>query len=129
MTPLITVLYWVVALAASAFYSWNAVTIFLPPNKGKVVRPLSWQWHQRWLNFLGSGVGWLALWLIGRKYLPAIAGSAEVTIDPWDIVGFFAAFIGVTGNLPYTAVSLVQGVGSLASRLAELIGNWIAKGK
>ena len=75
-----SIVFWLVALAASVLYGWNAVAIHSPPrkkakdrsneeSKEELVYPIAWWWHQRWLNFLGALVGWLALWFLGRKYV------------------------------------------------------------
>jgi hypothetical protein len=37
------------------------------------------------------------------------------------------AFVGITGYLPSTVVSLVMGVGGLAGKLAEVLASWVAK--
>jgi len=64
------VAFWILAFSASLFYGWKATDIFnVFPFKP------SWAWtlHQRWLNFSGSFVGWIALWFLGQKVNHALA--------------------------------------------------------
>ena len=94
-------IYWVVAVTASALYGWNAVTIFKAHIKGTEPLPEpAWWWHQRWLNFVGAFVGWISLWLLLRKFGDYIFGSCVAHVDPWDALGALVAFVGITGYLP-----------------------------
>ena len=122
------VIYWVVALVASGLYGWHAVAIFKAhiAERGEQP-PRAWWWHQRWLNFLGALVGWLALWLLLRKFLGCVFGDCVATVGAWDVVGALVAFVGVTGYLPGTVVSLVSGVGGLAGKLTEVLSAWVAR--
>jgi hypothetical protein len=120
--------YWVVALVASGLYGWHAVEIFKAHIAAREESPSkSWWWHQRWLNFLGALVGWLALWLLLRKFLGCMLGDCDADVGAWDVVGALVAFVGVTGYLPNTVVSLVSGVGALAGKLAEVLTEWVAR--
>jgi hypothetical protein len=123
-----TGLYWLVAVIASALYGWNAVAIFLPsPSASEPARARAWWWHQRWLNFLGAFVGWVALWFLLREFGTCVVAECVADIGAWDVVGALVAFVGVTGYLPSTLVSLVSGVGGLAGKLAEVLAAWVAR--
>jgi hypothetical protein len=120
-----TALFWIVAIFASAFYGWKAVDIFVPPAQ----RDPSWAWrlHQRWLNFLGAFVGWMALWLLSKKFAPCMVDQCINDVGWLHVVGALVAFVGVTGHLPYFVVSLVGGVAGLAGALAEAIAKYVSK--
>jgi hypothetical protein len=115
------VAYWLVALVASALYGWKAVEIFtdVPNHKGKP--PSAWWWHQRWLNFAGSVVGWVALWVVGKKLLPCFLTECAAEPSIWLALSTFIAFVGVTGYLPFTVVGLVSGASVLASKAADVV--------
>ena len=120
--------YWAVALVASLLYGWYAVAIFKVPMETREHKPPpAWDWHQRWLNFLGAIVGWLALWLLLRKFGGCVFSQCSADIGAWDVVGALVAFVGVTGYLPNSVVSLVSGLGGLAGKLAEVLSAWVAR--
>ncbi len=129
MKPYTTVLYWLVALLISLFYGFKAIKIFEPSVDEKDKSRRAWRWHQRWLNFLGSLVGWIALWFLVRKFSPSLFQDIHAEISLWDVIGALIAFIGVTGYLPFTIVTTVSGVGSFAGKLAELVASWMSKSK
>jgi hypothetical protein len=64
----------------------------------KVVRA-----HQRWLNFVGSLFGWAALGLLGWNVGIAIAQGHKWEVTVWELLLAAAAFLGITGHLPYAA--------------------------
>ncbi len=122
------VVYWLIALLASVLYGCFAVAIFKAHIAEREERPpKAWWWHQRWLNFLGALVGWLALWFLLRKFLGCLFGDCRVDLGAWDVVGALVAFVGITGYLPNAIVSLVSGVGALAGKLAEMLATWVAR--
>src|SRR5574341_945803 len=101
-------IYWAIALVASLLYGWNAVAIFKAHISGLDQKPpAAWWWHQRWLNFLGAIVGWTALWFLLRKFGGCILSPCGSDPTAWDVVAAFVSFIGITGYLPATVVSLV----------------------
>ena len=107
-----------VGLLFSVFYGWKSIDIFLEvPTTHK---PWAWKFHQFWLNFSGSLVGWVALWFLTRKVLSCIRTSCSAPVNFWDVATFFLAFIGITGFLPFTIVSLIQGIKELAAKIAGL---------
>jgi len=133
-----SIVFWAVALTASALYGWNAVAIHSPPrkkakdrsgeeSKEELVYPPAWWWHQRWLNFLGALVGWLALWFLGRKYVGCLFSACTAAPEAWDVIAALIAFVGVTGFLPGTVVSFLSSFSALAARLAELLAAWMTK--
>jgi hypothetical protein len=116
-----TIVYWLFAFIVSGFFGWKAVEIF----KSKLAKPMSWPWwlYQIWFNFLGSLIGWLALWVLVRRYWTCI--FCECTVNPslWDLFAGFVAFIGVTGHLPYAVFGLISAVYIVGTKVAEkLVG-------
>jgi hypothetical protein len=142
-----TCIFWSIALVASALYGWKAVEIHSPPKKTPIAKtdgsqsttdaevreetdfPSSWWWHQRWLNFLGALVGWIALWFLARKFAPCLFAECTVAPSAWDVAGAFLAFVGITGFLPGTIVSGLSSFSGLSAKLTELLASWITKAK
>jgi hypothetical protein len=106
-----------VATAFSLFYGFRATNIFDVKLAGT---SRSWRFHQWWLNFLGSVSGWIASWFLLHKILSASHSPATVSIQPSDIGLFFLAFVGVTGFLPFSVVSVLQGLRDIATKIAGL---------
>ena len=76
--------------------------------------------HQFWLNFGGSVVGWVALWIITQK-LAAILAAPETAAPQWsDAALFFLAFLGITGYLPFAIITSVQAIKELISKVPGL---------
>lgn len=124
----VAVVYWAVALVASALYGWHAVNIFKSHIAERTEEPhKAWWWHQRWSYFLGSLIGWLAVWLLMRKFSGCVFGECAADVGMLDVVGAFVAFLGVTGHLKDTVVSLVSGIGGLAGKLVEVLSAWVAR--
>ncbi len=128
LQDIFAVAYWVVALGASGLYAWHAVTIFTQSRQpDELPRPKPWIWHQRWLNFVGALAGWLALWILVKAFGACLYSACGVEFGAIHAVGALIAFVGITGYLPSTVVSLVAGVGGLAGKLTELVASWVAK--
>jgi len=106
-----------IAAAFSLFYGFRATDIFEVKTTGK---SWSWRFHQWWLNFLGSASGWVALWFLVHKIAAVIHSPATVAIQPSDIALFFLSFVGITGFLPFSVVSVLQGLRDIAARIAGL---------
>ena len=115
LSAIATAVYVLVAGGFSVFYGLKAAEIFLDPIPQK--KPRAWTFHQFWLNFTGSVVGWLCLWFVGAKVLACLSGTFPTSIDAWDALVAFFAFVGVTGYLPATAVALVQSIGALIGKI------------
>jgi hypothetical protein len=93
--------FWPVAVGASLFYGIWCWTIH-ELDRGVPKYPWrdgTWAWkvHQVWLNFLGSLVGWYALWLFR-------CGRCEHRPIAWlDIALLVIAFLGMTGLIPHVS--------------------------
>ena len=100
--------YTIIALVVSVLYGWKAVEIFTEVTKKSKAQqpPVSWWWHQRWLNFVGSFVGWVVLWILIKRYLACFTGQCEIILTYWDAIGAVIAFIGITVHLPFAIIGL-----------------------
>lgn len=89
--------YWLIAASASVFYAIFAVDALevSKDDKKKIAENGPLRWHQRWLNFLGSLVGWSLAYIVLRHACPTS------DFRPADFPLAFLAFIGMTGHLPY----------------------------
>ena len=112
----------------SIFYGLKAFKIF-KVTVPKTKKYSAWAWHQRWFNFVGSVVGWTALWFLIQKAMTVLPSSYTLTINVWDAVMFFLAFIGITGHLPYTMMGLIKSIGDLAKLLLKNIIDFASKSK
>ena len=108
-----------VAIGMSVFYGLRACEIF---SVSLSDRKPSWRFHQFWLNFLGSGVGWVAAWAVLRATVECASADCALSVSPSAVSLFFLAFIGITGYLPATIVGAIGGVSELVSKLLALIG-------
>lgn len=110
-------LFWGVAIVASSLYGAFAIQIFV----GSKTFPRPWVWHQRWFNFFGSMVGWLAAWLIILRHCGWPITTCVGPTDGWDLVGALIAFLGMTGHLPFTIMGLAEGVRLLAAKAVDYL--------
>lgn len=135
-----TLWFWIAALLASFFYGWKSLEIHLPSafdkhGHGKKDNPIhdyppSWRLHQYWLNFLGSLVGWLALWYLLKRYdLCLFSSSCNSSPNAWDIGASLIAFTGVTGHLPGTVIPLFMSLNSLLTELVKMFTAWLTNSK
>lgn len=113
-------IYLIVAAVFSVFYGLRAVEIFLEPIPKKDERKCSWWFHQFWLNFAGSVVGWVCLWFVGGKLVSCFVTTCSGSPDWWNAAVAFFAFIGITGYLPMTVVTLVQSIGAVVGKIAGM---------
>lgn len=121
--------FWLVALVASVLYGWKAVEIHIGvTNISPEKQPgPAWWWHQRWLNFLGSLVGWLALWFTIGKLWPCAIAPCSGPLTLWDAVIASVAFVGVTGYIPMAVVGFVSGAAALSAKAGELLKDLFPK--
>ena len=102
-----------VAIAFSMFYGLRAFEIFGVDHDKK---PFAWKFHQFWLNFAGSLAGWLILWVAGRR-VSIVIGSTDQALKMSDFILFLVAFVGITGFLPLSVVSFIQGIHDIVLRV------------
>lgn len=93
--------YWTVALIFSVLCSIYAFNIHgVPKVKGPSLV------HQYFLNFLGSILGWILLWIVFPNLKDSIQHLPSATFNFKDIILTILAFIGITGYLPVAFVGL-----------------------
>jgi len=114
----VQIAFWSVAILFSIFFGLRATQIFQVDSNNK---PWSWRFHQFWLNFLGSLVGWTACALILPEILQAIIYSLRPNVTFSHIFLFFVAFIGMTGFLPVTVIGTIAGLKEIVAKLAGLV--------
>jgi hypothetical protein len=102
-----------VALAFSLFYGFKASDIFDVDHKG---RRWAWKFQQFWLNFVGSAGGWVISWIVLQR-LRLVIQSPGQSLNLSDFVLLLIAFIGVTGFLPLSVVSFIQGIRDIAGKI------------
>lgn len=118
--------YWLVALTFSLFYGFKAVRIFMSikaleedvPKKSQ-----SWHIHQFWLNFSGSGVGWIILYFLVRNFLNLEQKDLFSEFNAGHIGLAFLAFVGITGYMPTTIITLVNSISLLIQKVADILAN------
>jgi hypothetical protein len=89
--------FWVVAVVGSALYGWFAVDALevSEDDKARISENGPLRWHQRWLNFLGSFVGWSLAYVVLRRVFSTHDFHAT------DFPLAFLACVGMTGHVPY----------------------------
>lgn len=94
----------VVALGVcfSVFYGRYATDILVDTDHEYIKRKSQlrcWRFHERWLNFMGCGVGWAAVYyLLFVRMAPGYSRPSGVE----DIVLIVIALLGIAGFLPAT---------------------------
>ena len=107
--------FWILGLGMSLFHGLNAINIFNVPAPPK---ERVWKFHQFWFNFCGSVSGWIALCFLLHKITLSLCAPATVSPQLADVALFVLAFIGVTGYLPFSVLTGVQGVREIATKIA-----------
>jgi hypothetical protein len=89
--------YGVVAVGFSLWYGKYASEALevSEEDKNRISKNSALRWHQRWLNFLGSFVGWCLGYIALQHIYPGYNLRAS------DAIVLFVAFVGMTGHLPY----------------------------
>ena len=109
-TNAIVLLFLIVGFLFSFYYGLRAGKIFRVDTTGQ-------RFHQFWLNFLGSALGWFLLGFGLARVLQCI-DQCPNPITLWDTMLLFAGFVGVTGYLPMATVGLIQHLVGLVKRHA-----------
>src|SRR6202035_6056357 len=99
-----------VALAFGVFYGFKPFDIFRVDHANK---PGAWKFHQLWLNFVGSIAGWVILWVVIQR-ISFVIRAPEHALKASDFILMLVAFVSVTGFLPLSIVSFIQGIRDIA---------------
>ena len=92
-------LFFKLGLAGAVFYGIGCFFVLVEPEvkKGK-----KWPWylHQFWFNALGAFIGWFLISYVYESY------KNDVTkVGITQIIAIIIGFLGITGHLPYTALT------------------------
>ncbi|MCJ7448233.1 MAG: hypothetical protein MUO72_11100 [Bacteroidales bacterium] len=83
-----------------AYHAWN----IHGGEKPKGARLI----QQLFLNFLGSFVGWVMLWIVLPNLIKSVGSPSLEKFTATDILLIIVAFIGITGYLPAALVRLAM---------------------
>ena len=89
----------VLGLCFSAFYAWKAADIFIDTEHPFIRQKTllwSWRFHQWWINFMGSAVGWSA----GYYYIFLKLPQSGFAFKIEDTILILIALLGSFGFLP-----------------------------
>ena len=103
-----------IAVLFSLFYGLSVHEIFRVTKLGV---PISFRFHQFWLNFVGSLFGWGALWFVAKEVMSAIVSESIAFVSLKFCTLAFIAFIGITGFLPFTVNLLITRMHEVAEKL------------
>ncbi len=106
--------FWCLALGFSGFFGFGVWSIWLGDprtTQGAPARDRTWFIYQYVLNALGCFVGWVALYLLWRRF-----HGAE-HIAPTDFALAAVVFIGLVGWLPRAVLGLTEGLADLARKI------------
>lgn len=94
--------YWILAGGASAITASLAMRLFTTTKYCDVWTKNKVQAVYQWVfNFLGAGIGWMAL-----AYLIGIRGEVLLTkAEAIDVAVLLLAYAGISGVLPYLVVT------------------------
>lgn len=107
----------------SLFYGFNAVEIFQRsnPNKKYPNSCLSWWIHQRWINFIGSVIGWICVFILYSSLTPFDLQDVARHIVAGHILLFTIGVLGIMGFLPLTFWGLANSMLFIAEKITGKI--------
>lgn len=123
--PYVLCAFWTVALIASGLCGYYANEIFNGEKAGCKLNAKGF--HQFWLNFVGSFVGWAALWVLVQKYHGCIFQGCSIHHFSWYIFVALIAFVGITGYLPMMIIPPLATLTKAIDNVAIVITKWFAK--
>ncbi len=118
------VIYVVIALIFSSFYGLYAENIFYTKNQKEKIKEeydsesiKYFHFHQHWLNFVGSCIGWFSLYLF-----ISILQKVEVKeISFANILLLIIGVIGIVGWLPMTLWGVTKSLADAVKRVIDKI--------
>jgi hypothetical protein len=109
-------LFWSLALVVSFLLGWFCLEVHnirVPEGYPRAARN-----HQRWFNFIGALVGWIALWCLVRRAWCVWWACSSLGQAGWsDFVLGFVAFVGISGYFPYATMTTVDAIGKRVAKL------------
>ena len=116
ISPLCSVIFWVMAIIHSAFYTFWAFKIHLvsfpKDNYPRII-------HQRWFNFLGSITGWLILWVLLPTLMQSFTNQLTESISVKEIILLLIALISLSGYLPLALFGIARSANELANKISN----------
>jgi hypothetical protein len=106
-----------VVAGSSAFYGFGCFRIWPSDDPKPGEHSRIWFLHQYWLNALGCATGWLAVFLLLRKYGSIV--DAEISVSGGDVVLAIVAFLGLIGHLPFMATGIAVAIRDAAKKALE----------
>ncbi len=100
-------IFWFFAISFSLFYGFRAFEIHTHASKEQAKHDeekmkLEVKLHQYWFNFVGSIIGWFALFYFLKNRYPNLATDKLNGGDFWLLL---ITYIGITGHMPVTLVT------------------------
>jgi len=102
----------------SLFYGCYAARIYYYAKRGDSPWQMHWSWriHQFWLNFCGSFIGWIFLWVLVENY----ETPKTISMGLYQIFTVLLGVLGIVGFMP-------QALYTLSIGLAEFIKKYLGK--
>jgi hypothetical protein len=116
ISSLCTIIFWVIAIISTIFYTAFALKIHLVLHPEENV---PWIIHQRWFNFIGSITGWIILWILLPDLFQAFALHSIKAFSIKEIILGILALLGITGHLPMTLFGIARSSNELAKKIAN----------
>ena len=111
-TYTLTIVYWSFATIASLFYGLKAVDIFFKAAEVQTFKTNE-KWprklHEFWMNFLGSIVGWVGIWILYSTF--------DTQVSFTELLLAVLSFTGVVGKLPLALALAIRGLEKLYNKL------------
>jgi len=106
----------VVGAGSALFYGFGCFRIWPhdDPSPGK--RSAIWFVHQYWLNAFGAVVGWVATFVLMKRY-----GDGDLTFSAGEFLLAVVAFLGLVGHLPFTVAGIAVAIRDLAKKILEKV--------
>jgi hypothetical protein len=124
ITPMCTIIFWVLAALLTTFYTFWAYKIhngqtyhkYYKLDGKKIEARLI---GQRWFNFLGSIAGWLILWILLPCLTHSFSTQSTDCLSSKDIILFLLSLIGISGYLPLALFGIARSANELANKIGK----------
>ncbi len=115
----INIIFLALGVVGSLFFGFTACDVF--EVAGAKTKHWAWKLHQGWFNFAGSAVGWFLAWFFARRLFQYLSAPCLPHLGWADAALIAAAFVGVTGYLPYATIQIVSTLRSLVEKAVLLL--------
>lgn len=106
----------------SLFYGFKAVWIFMypSPDRNPKKHTKSWWMHQIWINFAGSFIGWVCIYVLIISFGADVKASAS-SISFGHVFLFIVGLLGVMGFLPLTLWGIANSMKYISEKVTGKI--------